>query len=99
MRTNAILKKHLFAFFYFYWEKCLCKHINLRRLNMNINDKTIISEAEIISKALFGKGLNDVSPNQLHTAVSRSIMAQIAESWKTSREKQKYSKFNQFRFV
>ena len=56
---------------------------------MNINDKTIISEAEIISKALFGKGLNDVSPNQLHTAVSRSIMAQIAESWKTSREKQK----------
>ena len=56
---------------------------------MNINDKTIISEAEIISKALFGKGLNDVSPNQLHTAVSRSIMAQIAKSWKTSREKQK----------
>ena len=55
---------------------------------MNINDKIIINEAEIISKALFGKGLNDASSNQLHTAVSRSIMAQIAERWKTSREKQ-----------
>ncbi|MBQ2296212.1 MAG: glycogen/starch/alpha-glucan family phosphorylase [Clostridia bacterium] len=56
---------------------------------MNINDKTIINEAEIISKALFANGLNDIAPNQLHTAVSRSIIAQIAEMWKISREKQK----------
>ena len=56
---------------------------------MNINDKTIINEAEIISKALFANGLNEITPNQLHTAVSRSIIAQIAEMWKISREKQK----------
>ena len=29
---------------------------------MNINDKTIINEAEIISKALFANGLNDIAP-------------------------------------
>ena len=56
---------------------------------MNINDKTIINEAEVISKAIFANGLNEITSNQLHTALSRSIIAQIAERWKISREKQK----------
>ena len=56
---------------------------------MNINDKTIINEAEVISKAIFANGLNEITSKQLHTALSRSIIAQIAERWKISREKQK----------
>lgn len=55
---------------------------------MNINDNSIINEADIIANALFAKDINDLSASQLHTAVSRSIMAQIAQRWKISREKQ-----------
>lgn len=55
---------------------------------MEINSKKMMDDAEIIARAYFGKGLNDLSGVQLNTAVSRSVMAHIAENWKSSRQRQ-----------
>ncbi len=51
--------------------------------------KTIMDNAEIISRGLFAKGLCDASGKQLNTALSRSIMADISEKWKNSSLRQK----------
>ncbi len=55
---------------------------------MKIDDKKMMDDADIIARAYFAKGLNDISGSQLCKAVSRSIMAHISEGWKTSRERQ-----------
>ena len=56
---------------------------------METEIKKVIDNAEVISRGLYAKGLNDATGKEANTALSRAIMAEISQKWKTSKEKHK----------
>ena len=56
---------------------------------METEIKKVIDNAEVISRGLYAKGLNDATGKEANTALSRAIMAEISQKWKTSKENHK----------
>lgn len=56
---------------------------------METEIKKIIDNAEVISRGLYAKGLNDATGKEANTALSRAIMAEISHNWKISKENHK----------
>ena len=56
---------------------------------METEIKKVIDNAEVISRGLYAKGLNDATGKEANTALSRAIMAEISQKWKNSKENHK----------
>lgn len=52
----------------------------------------IVEQAKIFSKSEYNKNLNELNSNQLHNALSKSVMAYITDNWIESKQKHKESK-------
>lgn len=52
----------------------------------------IVEQAKIFSKSEYNKNLNELNSNQLHNALSKSVMAYITDNWTDSKQKHKDAK-------
>lgn len=52
----------------------------------------IIEQAGIFSKSEYGKDIEELNGNELHNAISKSVMAKISDDWNDSKTKHQSSK-------